>query len=232
MSGFADLLSVKMDLANVIYISYRLPVSRIRPLIPNVLPVASDHNNNAFVSFVAMSCRRVRLSAFPWPRFNYDQLNLRTYIRDPKTGDPAVYFFQSGVSLGIIPPITHLAGIPWEKISFQLHSDGVSGYQASGQWRDDIHFEIVAPDGELPEDSVVEHLTGPMMGFMGSNGKLRSFRISHRALEVRPARLKSIEFSMPINNGLITADKLRQPDSVLMVPHAQFTVYLPPRRII
>ena len=224
MAGFADLLSVKMDLANVIYISYRVPVSRIRPLIPDVLPVASDHDDKAFISFVAMSCRHVRLTTFPMLRFTYDQLNIRTYVTDPESGDPAVYFFRSGVSQPIIPLMTRLAGIPWEKISFKMVTESPSEFRGSGEWSGKLGFEIVSPEGELPDNTIIEQLTGPMMGFMGYEGKLRSFKIGHRALQVLPATLRKIDFPLPVKQELMTGNELGRPDSVMMVPEAEFTV--------
>lgn len=223
--------SIKMNLANVLYVSYLVPSVRIRPLVPPFLSLSTDDADQVYISFVAMKCRRVRLSIIPWPRFNYDQLNLRTYVTDPKTGNPAVYFFQSGVSLGVVPMLTRIMGIPWEKIVFEMDSTFQPAHTASGYWLGDLSFKVESPVGELPQDSIIEHLTGPMMGFMGPVGKTRSFRINHRALKVQPAILRSIEFPLPIEKRLINETELNNPANILMVPEAEFTVYLPPRGV-
>lgn len=225
-------LSIRIDLENVIYISYRVPVPRIRHLIPDVLELNSDADNMTYLSLVAMKCRRVRLNVMPWPRFDYYQLNVRIYVKDPETGDPAVYFFRSGVSQCIIPLMTRLAGIPWEKISFKMVPESPCEFRASGEWSGKLGLEIVSPEGGLPENTLIEHLTGPLMGFMGSERSLRSFKISHRALQVLPAVLRKIDFPLPVKQEMIAANEIGRPDSVMMVPEAEFTVYLPPRRII
>jgi len=231
MTFFSRFTTVRMDLENLIYISYRVPVSRIRPLVPPILSIASDDENRAYVSFVAMRCRNVRLSACSWPRFNYDQMNLRTYVIDPQTSGAAVYFFQSGVSIGIVPVITRLMGIPWQKIAFNLDKRSPSTYRASGHWRGAVAFEIESRRNEPLQELVVRHLTGPMMGFMGSQGNLCSFNIRHRSLEVQAGTLHSIRFPFAIQEGLVTEIELKQPDSVLMVPEAEFEIYLPPHRV-
>jgi len=231
MGFFSRLTTVKMDLESLIYISYLVPVERIRSFVPPVLPIASNDEEQAYVSFVAMKCRRVRLSGICWPSFNYDQLNLRTYVTDPHTGVPAVYFLNSGVSLVIIPIITRLITIPWEKVIFNLYPISDTTYRASGNWLGEINFEIKTQADHAPKKSVVQHLTGPMIGFIGTESKLRKFRINHRSLEVKPAVLTSISFSLPVEKGLLTKNELQGPASVLMVPKAEFIVYLPPHRV-
>jgi len=231
MAFISRLTTVKMDLENVIYISYLVPVERIRQHVPQILPLVSENEGRVYVTFVAMKCHRVRLSGMGWPRFNYDQLNLRTYVTDPKSGALAVYFFHSGVSIGIVPRMTGLLGIPWEKISFDLDTSSTSSYRASGNWLGEVAFEIERRADDELEESIVRHLTGPMMGFMGGKGKVRGFRINHRPLEVRSAVLKSIRFPLPVEKGLVRGDELQKPDSVLLVPEAEFTVYLPPHRV-
>ncbi|MFC2018087.1 DUF2071 domain-containing protein [Chloroflexota bacterium] len=231
MSFLSRFTTVKMDLESLVYISYLVPSGRVRQFVPRVLPLASDEGGNAYVSFVAMRCRHVRLSGIPWPRFNYDQLNLRTYVSDPQTGAPAVYFLKSGVSIGIVPLITRLMGIPWEKISLNMDASSRPIYRAWGNWLGQVDFEIGSRVGEALQEQVVRHLTGPMMGFMGGQGKLRRFRINHRSLEVHKAVLSYIRFPLPVEEGLVSETELQKPDSVLMVPEAEFTVYLPPHRV-
>jgi hypothetical protein len=220
-----------MDLYDVIYISYLVPMARIHHFIPPILSLAVDESERTYVSFVAMRCRRVKLSIFPWPCFHYDQLNLRTYVIDPITDTPAVYFFRSGVSLGIVPMLTRIISIPWERITFQLDENYSSRYYASGNWLGELYFEIELSTEGVQEKSIIDHLTGPMIGFMGSQNKLRRFKITHQALEVQSAVLRKIRFPLPVEKGLVMDSELQKPDSVLIVPEAKFTVYLPPRSI-
>ncbi|MFH2044140.1 MAG: DUF2071 domain-containing protein [Pseudomonadota bacterium] len=223
--------TVRINLHNVIYISYLVPADRIRPFVPHVLNLVPDENNKVYISFVAMECRQTRLSAFPFIKFSYQQLNLRTYVSDPKTGDLAVYFFNSGVSLGFISVLTRLIGIAWEKITFNLNKGYDGKYNATGYWLGDFNFEIDTALSKELNNSTVSHITNPMMGFIGPEGKTRSFKIYHKALKVYSAVLNKIKFPLPEEKGFITYKELTNPDSVLMVPEAEFIIFLPPSKV-
>lgn len=230
MSRLAELISVKMDLRDVLYVSYLVPSTRIRPLVPSALPLASI-GDGVFVSLVAMQCKRVHLSALKWPSFNYDQLNLRTYVFDPQTGKPAVYFFKSGVSSRFIPMATRILGIPWQRISFALRIEGsdinnVDKYRASGHWYGDIDIEMQTSADINRDAATVEHITGPMAGFIGNGNRLKKIDIEHKALEIRALSLSRIKFRLPVEAGLLLESELGSPDSVLMVPVSKFTIHI------
>jgi hypothetical protein len=243
MNPSNQLISVKMMLSHVVYISYRVPASRIRPLVPNILPLATPFPDQVFVSIVGMKCNRVRLSGFPWPSFNYDQLNIRTYVIDPQTGNQAVYFFHSGVTSPLVPLLTRILGIPWEKIAFGLQENRGEDqprptYRAIGRWKEDLNFEIEEPESSregtevfMDPKSEITHITGPLIAFMGPTGHTIRFEISHLPLEVHRARLLGIRFQIPAAMGILKEEELPKPNSVLLVPRTEFTVHLPPRRV-
>jgi hypothetical protein len=219
-----------MDLRDVLYVSYRVPTTRVRPLVPSALPLASI-GDGVFVSLVAMQCKRVHLSALKWPSFNYDQLNLRTYVFDPQTGKPAVYFFKSGVSSRFIPMATRILGIPWQRISFALRmeSSGINNidkYRALGHWYGDIDIEMQMSASSSPDAATVEHITGPMAGFIGNGNRLKRIDIEHKALEIRALSLSRIKFQLPVEAGILLESELGSPDSVLMVPVSKFTIHI------
>jgi hypothetical protein len=230
MTKLSNLISVNMDLRDVLYISYRVPLTRVRPLVPSVLPLASI-DGSVFVSLIAMQCRRVHLSVLKWPSFNYDQLNMRTYVTDPETGKPAVYFFRSGVSSRIIPIATRIAGVPWQHISFDLYMEGagtdnVKKYKASGYWAGNIDIEMETSADNKLDAETVEHVTGPMAGFIGSGNNLKRIDIEHKNLEVRRLSLSHIKFRLPIDAGILEESELESPDSVLMIPLSRFTIHI------
>ena len=55
--------------------------------MPSPLRLSQVDESRVYVSVVVMKNDRVRLNLFPFIWFNYDQINLRTYVVDPKTGD-------------------------------------------------------------------------------------------------------------------------------------------------
>jgi len=177
-----------------------------------------------------MQCRRVHLFDLKWPSFNYDQLNLRTYVIDPKTGKTAVYFFKSGISSKIIPAVTSILGIPWAHISFNLLTErsdsGTDFYRAIGNWNGEIEILMKSSAAKDSNAAVIEHITGPMAGFIGRGKRLKRIAIEHKVLNVRTLSLSRIRFNLPVEAGLLVAPELDKPDSVLIVPESQFTVYI------
>ena len=229
MAGLPQLLTIKMDLHNLLYLSYLVPADRLRPLVPSWLTLDSLENK-VFLSIVAMQCRRVHLSHLQWPNFGYDQLNLRTYVIDPITGNPAVYFFQSGVSSKIIPAATRILGIPWAHISFNLlterSADGTDFYRAIGNWNGEIEILMKSSLIKNTQDNIIRHITEPMAGFIGGGKKLKRIVIEHKVLDVRFLSLSQIKFNLPVDTGLLAASELDKPDSVLIVPQSRFSVFI------
>jgi len=229
MAGLPQLLTIKMDLHNLLYLSYLVPADRLRPLVPSWLTLDSLENK-VFLSIVAMQCRRVHLSHLQWPNFGYDQLNLRTYVIDPITGNPAVYFFQSGVSSKIIPAATCILGIPWAHISFNLlterSADGTDFYRAIGNWNGEIEILMKSSLIKNTQDNIIRHITEPMAGFIGGGKKLKRIVIEHKVLDVRFLSLSQIKFNLPVDTGLLAAAELDKPDSILIVPQARFSVFI------
>lgn len=218
-----------MDLHNLLYLSYLIPADRLRPLVPSGLTLDSSENK-VFISIVAMQCRMVHLSCLQWPSFGYDQLNLRTYVIDPKTGNPAVYFFQSGVSSRIISVATCILGMPWTHISFNLlterSANGNDFYRAIGNWNGEIEILMKSSLVKNTQDNIIKHITEPMAGFIGRGKKLKRIVIEHKVLDVRFLSLSQIKFNLPVYAGLLAATELDKPDSVLIVPQSRFSVFI------
>ncbi len=232
-----------MTLHHVLYVSYLLPLSRIRPLVPDVIPLDVYESDKVFVSVVSMECNNVRLANLPWPRFNYYQLNLRTYITDPHTGYRAVYFIQSGVTSAMTSCLTRIIGIPWKQIPFELNIDRENeghrrSYSGVGNWSGEIVLK--ASDFISPADStgssnisesIIDHITGPLIGLVGPKGRTMRFGIRHKALDVWSGKLDEISYPFLLTAGILDEEEILQPHNVLLVPEAEFTIMLPPRRI-
>jgi hypothetical protein len=243
MAFLNKMMSVRMILRQVLYVCYRVPASLIRPYVPNKLHLAIVGEDEVFVSIVSMTCERVRLASLPWPTFNYNQLNVRTYVNDPQTGNHAVYFFHSGVTSSLISILTGFFGIPWQNIElYTNHSYNdnlhLSHYSIFAEWEgkisiksDDFREELdeIAPFGS-PEQAI-DYLIGPLIGFIGPTEGTSRFEIRHKPLQHLIGRVTEIYFPLIIDSGLLEQEKLARPSSVLLVPEAHFTVILPPRHI-
>lgn len=115
------ILGVRMTLNNVLYISYAALAKKLRKLVPEPLELATKGNGMAFVSVVILRSTRVRLRLLPFLRFSYNQLNIRTYVIDPLSGQNTVYFLHSGVTSAFISRVTRISGIPWQFIDLNIN---------------------------------------------------------------------------------------------------------------
>jgi hypothetical protein len=233
------LLRVQMTLRDVLYISYAIPAGRLRPIVPDILPLATIGDDIAFISVVVLRSTRVRLSSLPFLRFNYDQLNIRTYVKDPSTSKHAIYFLRSGVTSRFISLVTRVSGIPWQFIGLKIDVDGLSrtnSYLASGNWEGRFSlkaqpfsdgFEKAAFFSNREES--VDFLIRPLIGFIGDTGRLGRFTIQHP--EVEPQSWNLTELDLPLFTNLGVVDELSNPHSVFYLPTADFSIYLPPRTI-
>jgi len=237
-SIITSLLRVVMTLRNVLYISYAVPAERLRPLIPDFIRLSTLDSDVAFLSIVVLRSTKVRINALPFAHFNYNQLNLRTYIIDPVTGKNGVYFLKSGVTSHFISLATRMVGIPWHHIYLDVQvtpdisSLGYS-YNAAGNWQQEFYIKAVeAPEPQkkltLFEDveSAVKYIVWPMIGFFGERGHIGRFTIWHEDIMPQIWQLRQVNF--PLLNELSIIEEVNNPHSVFFLPQADFYIYMPP----
>ena len=234
---------VEMSLHHVLYISYLVPESRVRKLVPEELPLAVVDPDHVFVSVIILQSAGVRLSSLPFPKFTYNQVNIRTYVLDPKSKQQAVFFLQSGVTSLVISLLTRSIGIPWQHISVELEigtdrRGNYQSYRAGGIWGQPFsvvaegtpeHPITIAPFGDV--DKAISYLVRPLMGFFGQTGKTRGFRIWHPEVQPHGGLIKQIQFPLLKSLNLLDEPAISKPDSILLVPDAYFYIYMPPERI-
>ena len=234
---------IEMSLHHVLYISYLAPESRVRKLVPEELPLAVVDPDHVFVSVVILQSAGVRLSSLPFPKFTYNQVNIRTYVLDPNSGQQAVFFLRSGVTSPVVSLLTRSIGIPWQRISAELEISTTKGgnyqsYRADGVW--DQPFSVIAegkpdypiriaPFGDANE--AISYLVRPLMGFFGQKGKARGFKIWHPEVKPYGGLLKQIHFPLLKSLNLLDESDISKPDSILLVPNAYFYIYMPPERV-
>ena len=238
-SIISRLFCVKMTLRDVIYISYALPTRTLRPLVPDILPLATVEGDVAFISLVILRSTKVRLAAFPLLKFDYNQFNIRTYVVDPVSGRSSVYFIKSGITSRLISILTNIIGIPWQFIELETDmkmTDGSRSISIHGDWEGPISLrtQYNADAAVLPPffgdtKSAVDFLIRPLVGFAGDDRRLSRFTIQHP--EVEPENWSLLELDCPLFQKLVTIEDLKRPHSVFYLPTADFSIFLPPRRI-
>jgi hypothetical protein len=240
--GLIPSFTVYLDIYDVLYLSYLIPIKRLRPAVPDAISFAIASEDKTIISLVMFRSKNVRASFFPFLRFEYDQANIRTYVLDPITGKPAVFFLQSGITSPVTAVVTRILGIPWQSISMRLnvpHNDSRPYlYAAEGNWED--AFNILLDENRDPlidmtpfqtPEEATKFLTGPSVGFYGSSHNIIRFEVEHSAIKPLIGKISAIHFPMLVHMGLVTNEELYLPHSALIAPHGQFSVSMPPAKV-
>ena len=234
------LMRVQMALRHVLYLNYLVPALRVRPLVPEILPLAIVDLNRVFVSVVILRSEKVKASLLPFPRFNYNQINVRTYVIDPQSGKQAVCFLRSGVTSAPVSFLTRAVGIPWQHIALDMkvaanEVANYASYEIAGNWNGEFSLKVqgtplpplqIAPFDDT--ESAVNYLVRPLIGFFGKGDGATRFGIRHPQINPCAGSLSSIYFHILNSMNLVEEKEMKNPQSVLFVPEAQFYIYLPP----
>lgn len=234
--------TVLMDIYDVLYLSYLVPDERLRPFVPSAVSFAARSEDRTIISLVLFHSRNVRASFLPFLNFSYDQANIRTYVVDPVTGAPAVFFLKSGITSRLVSAATGVLGIPWQAISMSIEAtpgDGIfREYVATGRFEGDFRIRLTRdpePPSAMPlfrsPEAAVRFLTGPTAGFYGSSGNLTRFEVEHSPMTPSTGILSAIECPVLVNSGLLTSEELRAPHSALIARHGRFKVSMPPAKV-
>ena len=234
---------VKMELRNVFYVSYTTSAKRIKNLLPPNLQLSLIDNDTAFISLVILTCHGVHISAVPFIYFTYSQINIRTYVVDPLTGQQSVYFLKSAVSSPLISFITRSIGLLWEYVPISVgfvHAGNSEGllHSIGGDWSGNFSVEVEETSDQLEKfvpfkdlEQGINFLVRPLIGLYGTEGNVGRFKIWHPPIMPKCARLKSIKFPLLNKMEVIDTGCMVMPHSVLCVSNAQFTIFLPPEKI-
>ncbi len=243
MDLITRVMSVGMVLRDILYVSYVVPACRIRLLVPAALPLATVQGDRVFISIVILKCRNVRPLAFPWFPTSYNQLNIRTYVRDPLTGENGVYFFKSAITSRFMLFVPRLLGLPWEHAKLTIDAEG-AGLGETGRYRVSgyLHGEIFLDGYEISRPlerveplstarELMVRLTTPSAAFFTRNTTIKRFWASHEYVEPSVVQIREFRFPYLASSGLVNQSEVNAPHTALLVREAPFVVYLPPRKL-
>ena len=93
-----------------------------------------------------------------------------------------------------------------------------------------IEDKKISLEGFPDTETGLVYLTHPLAGFYHRrDNKLGTYRVWHKALNVTPAQLQYAKFGLLSRLGLVTEKEQQVPQSVLVEPINEFTIYLPPK---
>ncbi|SLJ84597.1 DUF2071 domain-containing protein [Psychrobacter sp. DAB_AL43B] len=242
-------IDVVCGLKHFSIITYAVPAERFDGIFPDRFKldtVMIDGEEKGLISVVPFIDVDFTSAVYPFPAFTMGQTNYRIYIIDTKTGERSVWFLGTTLDSWTLAVPRYLWSLPWysAKMTFDCHFDEEIGMyskylvNAESEWaaasvsltqqvEDDFSFPGF-PDTE----SALIYLTHPLAGFYHRrDGKLGTYRVWHKRLEVRPASLISANFKLLSDLGIVTTSEQNNPYSVLIEPLNTFTIYLPPKII-
>ncbi|NRB23394.1 DUF2071 domain-containing protein [Shewanella sp.] len=240
-------IDVSCQLQHFAIITYAVPPSRFDGLFParfTLDTVVIHGEEKALISVVPFIDVDFTSAVYPLPKFTMGQTNYRIYIIDKTTNERCVWFLGTTLDSWTLALPRLLWNLPWYPGDIKFDCD----YDASKQiYR---HYHMITEASWAPaqvELTQAEHsdiallgfpdtetglvyLTHPLAGFYHRrDGKLGTYRVWHKQLKVKSAKLKFARFGLLTRLGFVTEKEQALPHSVLIEPINEFTIYLPPK---
>lgn len=242
-------IDVLCKLQHFAIITYAVEPSRFDGLFPERFKLDTVEINGvkkALISVVPFIDVDFTSAVYPFPKFTMGQTNYRIYIIDQTTGERCVWFLGTTLDSWTLLIPKFVWNLPWYsgKVTFNCIFDTEHNiyqkYQmiTEAQWAPaSIELTQSKEDklnlaGFPDTETGLVYLTHPLAGFYHRrDGKLGTYRVWHKQLDVAPAKLKSASFGLLSRLGLVTQEEQQNAHSVLIEPINEFTIYLPPKII-
>ncbi|MGY6563937.1 MAG: DUF2071 domain-containing protein [Halomonadaceae bacterium] len=240
-------IDVLCGLQHFAIITYAVPAERFQGIFPDRFKLDTievDGQVMGLISVVPFVDVDFTSAVFPFPKFTMGQTNYRIYIIDAETGERCVWFLGTVLDSWALVVPRYLWNLPWHagKVRFDCTLNEETGLYDSYQmetrsaWAE-ASVELAQSEADSLEfpgfpdvESALVYLTHPLAGFYHRRDKkLGTYRVWHKELEVKPARLQSAKFKLLSDLGIVNELEQNYPYSVLVEPLNEFTIYLPPK---
>jgi uncharacterized protein YqjF (DUF2071 family) len=217
---------VLVTLEHLAIVTWPIAEATLRARLPaNLRPVV--RNGHAFVSAALFRNRALRPAILNVPRMTSFQMNVRSYVFDPVSGEPDSVFFH-GLYLSrrwLVGLSSRLFGVPFRHlpmtVAARLEGDRVARYEARST---DDRVDVLMQEADLAVDQeVLGLLTNPHTGYvLDGDGVLQCWSIWHRPQQVH---------TMAVNRALlasVAALGAGAAEWAFYVQSIDYEVYLPP----
>ena len=239
-------IDVLCSLEHFAIITYAVPAKRFEGIFPERFQLDTIEINGqelGLISVVPFIDVDFTSAVFPFPKFTMGQTNYRIYIIDKETGERCVWFLGTTLDSWTLAVPRYVWNLPWHagRVSFDCERDEVSGLYNKYQMNTESDWapasvELVQDESDklsfpgFPDtESALVYLTHPLAGFYyRRDNKLGTYRVWHKELAVKPARLVSANFKLLSDLDIVKESEQHSPYSVLIEPINEFTIYLPP----
>lgn len=240
-------IDVLCKLQHFAIITYAVDPTRFDGLFPDRFKldtVEISGVEKALISVVPFIDVDFTSAVYPFPKFTMGQTNYRIYIIDKETNERCVWFLGTTLDSWTLAVPRILWNLPWYsgEVKFDCDFDESKKIYRKYKMTTDAIWApatvelFQATDAEIklegfPDtESGLVYLTHPLAGFYHRrDGKLGTYRVWHKQLEVSSANVKSANFGLLTRLGFVTEEEQQIAHSVLVEPINEFTIYLPPK---
>jgi len=242
-------IDVLCKLQHFAIITYAVEPSRFNGLFPSRFKldtVKIDGEEKALISVVTFIDVDFTSAVYLFPKFTMGQTNYRIYIVDEETNERCVWFLGTTLDSWTLAVPRFLWNLPWYSGDVQFDCDFDESQQIYKKYKMNTDSKWAPANVEITQSKGVKielagfpdtetglvYLTHPLAGFYHRrDGKLGTYRVWHKQLEVSSANLKSASFGLLSRLGLVTQKEQQVAHSVLIEPINEFTIYLPPKLV-
>jgi len=185
----------------VVFLHWQVDLGELRQLVP--LDLSIDlYNNKPWVSVVAFTMEKIRLKnlpAFP-PISNFDEINIRTYVRyNRKAG---VYFLsiEGGTKLSC-QIAKSLSGLPYQYS--RIKRDNRTYHSSNPIYKDSLELAYEVGRQVREKTGLDLWLTERYALFQDTKAAINEFDIHHIEWPIFEANLKEIQIAYPRFKNLL-----------------------------
>lgn len=242
-----SLLDVHTQLQHFAIITYQLPISRLKGIVPSPFKIwtfVEDGIEYGLISAVTFKIKNFSFYKISKnPKFNFFQTDFRTYIFDERSQNHAIWFL--GTTLGsyayIIPRRIWKMPCQFGTFDFQhqIKDCQYLKYHMTFQSKQgEGHVEIKSSNHEMKIlkgftsiDQQTYILTHPITGYYSMSEKtIGSYEIWHPKMQITEGISFNLYFEFFEKLKLLSKTEMNHPHSILMSPEIKFRVLLPPNK--
>ena len=239
-------IDVVSTLQHFAIVTYAVDPSRLEHLLPKRFKldtVEIEGETKALLSVVPFYDLDFRPALLNFPKLSMGQTNYRIYVVDSKSGEKVVWFIGTTLDSWSTVVPAYVWKLPWYRgrIQFSCDYDAVNqvyktySMTTTSDWAPahlKLKQEVEMPftlEGFEGKESALVFLTHPLTGyFHRQDGKVGTYGVWHKQLQVKPAKLISAHFELLSKINILTQVEQQHPHSVLVQAEAEFTIFLPP----
>lgn len=202
---------------NAIFLHWQVDLAELQKFVPEELEI-DLFEGKPWVSVVAFTMEKIRpknLPSFP-PISNFDEINIRTYIKsNHKTG---VYFLsiEGGTSLSC-KIAKRMSGLPYRYSEIKRSNNEYKS--RNSEFKDELHMEFTIGKEIKVKTELDTWLTERYALFQDTEKSINEFEIHHLEWSVNELELKTLVFNYPRFDKLLKnkLDKIQYSSGVKVI---------------